>query len=271
MNLLGPQRLVVRSLVRAAFSAFVLSVRLRVISPWSYLNWLVFPLLFAIVGLYVLSLPGAGSSHLVYGVLGGGLIGYWSVAYIDAGNGIQDERWNGTLEQIFATPTPLWVILLGKVCGGLLFGLFAFVPTAAAAFFGFHAVLPALDPWRFVISLGVLTLSFFCIAITMAPLFALWRWAFSMINGFELGVYILCGFMFPVAVLAPWAQGVAGFLAPTWAVKALYAATVAQGPHDFAAWWAVTSGLSLAYLAGAYFLYALVEREARVSGELALV
>jgi len=122
VNLLGPQRLVVRSLVRAAFSAFVLSVRLRVISPWSYLNWLVFPLLFAIVGLYVLSLPGAGSSHLVYGVLGGGLIGYWSVAYIDAGNGIQDERWNGTLEQIFATPTPLWVILLGKVCGGLLFG-----------------------------------------------------------------------------------------------------------------------------------------------------
>ena len=258
------------SLLRAAVASFRLSLRLRVVSPWSYLNWLVFPALFAAVGLYVLGGASATASHVVYGVLGGGLIGYWSVAYIDAGNGIQDERWNGTLEQIFATPTPLVVLLLGKVLGGLLFGLLSFLPTAALAYFGFHAVLPALDPWPFVVSLAVLTLTFFCIAITLAPLFALWRWAFSMINGFELGVYVLCGFMFPVAVLAPWAQGVAGMLAPTWAVRALYASTVATGSHDYALWWAAAIGLSLVYLAGAYFLYALVEREARVSGELAL-
>jgi len=259
-----------RSLLRAAWSAFSVSVRLRVVSPWAYLNWFVFPLLFASVGLYVLSRPGASSSHLVYGLLGGGLIGYWSVAYIDGGNGIQDERWNGTLEQIFGTPTPLFVIVLGKVCGGLLFGLLAFVPTAAFAYFGFHAVFPHLDAWRFVISLGVLTFTFFCIALTLTPLFALWRWAFSMINGFELGVYVLCGFMFPIAVLAPWLQGFAAVLAPTWAVRALYASTVAEGPHDFIAWWLLAGALSLAYMVAAYFLYALVEREARVSGQLAL-
>jgi len=259
-----------RSLVRAASSAFSVSVRLRVISPWAYLNWFVFPLLFAAVGLYVLSRPGASGSHLVYGLLGGGLIGYWSVAYIDGGNGIQDERWNGTLEQIFGTPTPLFVIVLGKVCGGLLFGLLAFIPTAALAYFGFNAVFPNLDAWRFVISLGVLTLTFFCIALTLTPLFALWRWAFSMINGFELGVYVLCGFMFPIAVLTPWLQGFAAVLAPTWAVKALYASTLAEGPHDFVAWWLLAGALSLAYMVAAYFLYMLVEREARVSGQLAL-
>ncbi len=260
-----------RSLARAAFSAFRVSVRLRFISPWSYLNWLVFPVMFAAVGLYVLSRPGAASSHIVYGLLGGGLIGYWSVAYLDGGNGIQDERWSGTLEQIFATPTPLWVIVLGKICGGLLFGLLAFLPTAALAYFGFHAVLPGLDAGRFAISLGVLTLSFFCIALTLTPLFALWRWVFSMLNGFELGVYVLSGFMFPVAVLAPWAQGVAGALSPTWAVRALYASTLTEGPHDFAAWWLAAVGLSLAYLGGAYFLYALVGQRARISGQLALV
>ena len=258
------------SLARAAWRAFVIAIRMRVVSTWSYLNWLVFPLLFAVVGLYVLNAHGASSSHIVYGVLGGGLIGYWSVAYIDAGNSIQDERWSGTLEQIFATPTPLWVILLGKVCAGLLFGLLSFIPTAAFAYVGFHAVLPALDPWKFVISLGVLTLTFFCVALALAPLFALWRWAFNMINGFELGIYILCGFMFPVAALAPWAQGIAGVLAPTWAVRALYASTVVEGPHDFALWWLAAAGLSIAYLVGAYFLYGLVEREARVSGDLAL-
>jgi len=260
----------VRSIARAAWSAFSVSVRLKVVSPWAYLNWLVFPLLFAAVGLYVLSKPGAPGSHLVYGLLGGGLIGYWSVAYLDGGNGIQDERWNGTLEQIFGTPTPLWAIILGKVSGGLMFGLLAFLPTAALAYFGFHAVLPSLDPWRFVISLVVLTLTFFCIALTLTPLFALWRWAFSMLNGFELGVYVLCGFMFPIAVLTPWLQGVAGVLGPTWAVRALYASTVTEGPHDFVAWWLIAVGLSGVYLVAAYFLYALVEREARVSGQLAL-
>jgi ABC-2 type transport system permease protein len=259
-----------RSLARAGWSAFAVSVRLKVVSPWAYLNWLLFPLLFATVGLYVLSRPGAAGSHLAYGILGGGLIGYWSVAYIDGGNGIQDERWNGTLEQLFGTPTPLSVIILGKVCGALLFGLLAFIPTVALAYFGFHAILPYLDPWRFVISLGVLTFSFFCIAQALTPLFALWRWAFSMINGFELGVYVLCGFMFPIAVLAPWLQGFAAVLAPTWAVRALYASTVAEGPHDFIAWWLLAGALSLAYMVAGYFLYALVEREARVSGQLAL-
>ena len=239
-------------------------------SPWAYLNWLVFPLLFATVGLYVLSRPGAAGSHLAYGILGGGLIGYWSVAYIDGGNGIQDERWNGTLEQLFGTATPLWVIILGKVCGALLFGLLAFLPTAALAYFGFHAVLPALDPSRFAISLGVLTFSFFCIAQALTPLFALWRWAFSMINGFELGVYVLCGFMFPIAVLTPWLQGVAGLLAPTWAVRALYASTTAEGPHDYVAWWVYAVGISVVFLIAGYFLYLLVERKARVSGQLAL-
>jgi len=260
----------VSSLLRAAFSAFKVSMRIRVISPWAYLNWLLFPAIFTAVGMYVLSRPGSTTTQLAYGVLGGGLIGYWGVAYLDGGNGIQDERWNGTLEQIFAVPTPLWVIILGKIVGSLLFGLLAFLPTVALAYFGFHAVLPSIDAGRMTISLAVLTFTFFAIAITLTPLFALWRWAFSMLNGFELGVYVLCGFMFPVAILSPWAQGIAGFLGPTWAVRAIYATTTQSGSHDYLLWWAIAVGLSLLYMAGAVLLYEVVQRRARESGDLAL-
>lgn len=259
-----------RSLARAALSAFRVTIRLKVISVWAYLNWLVFPLLFAAVGLFVLSRPGASSSHLVYGILGGGLIGYWSVAYLDGGQSIQDERWNGTLEQIFAVPTPLWVIILGKIFSSLLFGLLAFVPTAALAYFGFQAILPEVDAGRFVISLAMLTFSFLSIAILLTPLFALWRWAFSMLNGFELGVYILCGFMFPIAILSPWAQGVAAALAPTWATRAIYASTTAGGAHDFTTWWVLSIALSIVYLVLAFFMYLLVQSRARMSGDLAM-
>jgi ABC-2 type transport system permease protein len=260
----------VSELARAAWSTFKVSLKLRFVSQFSYLNWLLFPLLLASVGLFVLDTPGASSTHLAYAVLGGGLVGYWGSAYLDAGNGIQEERWNGTLEQIFASPTPLLVILLGKSCGGLVVGLLSFVPTVTLAYLGFQAALPSVDPLRFAISFGALTFSFLAIALTLTPLYSLWRWSFSVLNGLELGVYVLCGFMFPVAILAPWAQGLAGFLAPTWATRALYASTTAEGPHDFALWWFATIALSVTYLVGAALLYRLVDRRARVSGELAL-
>ena len=89
-----------RSLLRAAWRAFLTSMRLRVVNPWAYLNWLVFPLIFAAVGLFVLT--STGYTRVAYGVLGGGIIGFWGIAYLDGGNSIQDERWQGTLEQIFA-------------------------------------------------------------------------------------------------------------------------------------------------------------------------
>src|SRR4029077_17832755 len=254
--------IVVMTLVRAASSAFYVSMRLRVVSSFAILAWLFFPFIFAVVGLYVFAHPGSANPQFVYGVLGGGLIGYFGVAYLDGGLGIQEERWNGTLEQVFAVPTPLWVILLGKTCGSVLWGMLSFVPTIAVAYFGFHALVPHLDAGRFAVSFAVLTFSMLAIALALAPLYALWRWALPMFNGFEFGFCILCGFMFPVTLLPVWAQGAAAVLAPTWATRALYASTTNSGPHDFLAWWLAAVGLSLIYGAGALFLYRLVDRRA---------
>jgi ABC-2 type transport system permease protein len=256
--------------VRAAASAFYISMRLRFISGFAIMGVVVFPLIFAAVGLFVLNHPGTSPTQWTYGVLGGGLIGYWGIAYLDAGNSIQVERWNGTLEPLLGVPTPLWVIILGKVCGGLVWGMLAFIPTVALAYFGFHAVLPHLDAANFVVSFALLTFSFLAIALALTPMFALWRWAFSMINGFELGTYVFCGFMFPVTILPGWAQAVSALLAPTWATRALYASTTAEGAHDFAVWWALSIVLSVVYLALSLLLYRVVEKRARVSGELAL-
>ena|SRR5437899_596198 len=255
---------------RAAASAFYISMRLRFISGFAIMGLAIFPLIFAAVGLFVLNRPGTSATQWTYGVLGGGLIGYWGIAYLDAGNSIQIERWNGTLEHLLGVPTPLWVIVLGKACGGLVWGMLSFIPTVGLAYFGFHAILPRVDPLNFVVSFAVLTFSFLAIALALTPIFALWRWAFSMINGFELGTYIFCGFMFPVTILPGWAQAVSALLAPTWATKALYASTTAEGPHDFAAWWTLSITLSVVYLALSLLLYRAVERRARVSGELAL-
>ncbi len=257
-----------RSLARAAWRSFEISTRLRVVSPWAYLNWLVFPVIFAAIGLFVLT--SSGYERVAYGVLGGGVIGFWSVTYLDGGNSIQEERWNGTLEQIFAVPTPLVVIVIGKILGSLVLGLLAFIPTVALAYFGFHAILPALDPLRFAISLGVLSFSFFIIAVALTPVFAMWRWAFTVLNGLELGVYGLCGFMFPVTQLPHWLQPISYALSPTWATRALYASASSSPTGDITSWWLTALGLSAVYLVVGVVLYRFVEVRARVSGELAL-
>ena len=257
--------------VRAAAAAFYVSMRLRFISGFSIMGFLIFPLILAAVGLFVLNRPGTTATQWTYGLLGGGLIGYWGIVYLDAGNGIQVERWNGTLEQIFAVPTPLWVIVLGKALGGLVWGMLSFIPTIALAYFGFHALLPRLDPGPFAISFTLLTFSFLAMALSFSPIFAMWRWAFTMVNGFELGTYVLCGFMFPITILPAWLQAVSGLLPPTWGTRALYAATTAEGSHDFAAWWVTTIVLSFVYIGLSVWLFHLVDRRARATGELALV
>jgi ABC-type multidrug transport system permease subunit len=107
-------------------------------------------------------------------------------------------------------------------------------------------------------------------AVTLAPLYAMWRWAFSVTNGFEIGVYVLGGFMFPISQLPAWLQVVASVFAPTWAVRALYAATGQPFGRQYALWWAVSIALSCGYLVIGWFLYRLVDVRARATGQLAL-
>jgi len=115
-----------------------------------------------------------------------------------------------------------------------------------------------------------LSFSFFIIAVALTPVFAMWRWAFTVLNGLELGVYGLCGFMFPVTQLPHWLQPISYALSPTWATGALYASASSSPSGDIANWWLVALGLSAVYLALGVVLYRFVEVRARVTGELAL-
>jgi ABC-2 type transport system permease protein len=254
--------------VRAAVRAFEMSTKMRVISPFTYLGWLVYPLIIAVLGLLILAHGSAAKT--AYAILGGGLIGYWGLAYQEGGNEIQNERWSGTLEQVMACPTPLAVIVVGKICSSLLFGLLSFIPTVLAAYFLWHVSLQGVDPLPFVVSFIVLTFSFFSVAIALAPLYAMWRWASSLINGFEIGLFALCGFMFPVSQLPQWLQAFSAFLAPAWATRSLYAATGQSYRHDYVLWWGIAIGISCLYLLISWSLFRLVDLRARVTGQLAM-
>jgi hypothetical protein len=243
-----------------------MSMKLRSVNVFTNFGWLAFPLIFVVLGLALLG----GGGRSAYAILGGGLLGYWGMAYVEGGNEIQNERWSGTLEQIIGCPTPLAVIVIGKLCSSLLFGALSFFPAIAVGYFAFHQSLQHIDAVPFAVSFLVLTFAFFSMAVTLAPLYAMWRWAFSVTNGFEIGVYVLGGFMFPVSQLPAWLQAISSVFAPTWAVRSLYAATGQPFGQDYALWWAVSIALSCGYLVAGWFLYRLVDVRARATGQLAL-
>lgn len=260
-----------RSLGRAALRAFEMQLKLRVANPLSYFQVVAQPLIFGVIGM-ILYAAGGRSNHLIYAVLGGGLVGLWSVTLFNAGYDINSERWTGTLEEIFGCPTPLSVIVLGKVGSSMLLGLVSFALNLAAAFLVFHHALNGIAPFAFSVSCLLALFTFFSMSLLIAPLFAWSRVSGSMANGLEVPAYLLCGFMFPATLLAGWVQPISWLLAPTWAVRAMYAAAgQGSGAPAYGLWWLLAVCLSLAYLGVGLLLFRVVENRARISGQLGIV
>src|SRR5205807_75777 len=117
---------------------------------------------------------------------------------------------------------------------------------------------------------------FFVISVALTPLFAVWRTAFTVLNGLELGVYGLCGFMLPITQLPGWLQPVSYGLSPTWAARALSAeASPTRGseapPHWLIAlYFALGNSLQLTANGGIFGVIATVSNE-RQYGTLPLL
>ena len=160
------------------------------------------PLIIALLGMWMLQ--GRGGDYAIFVVIGSGMTGLWSSLLFVSGNSITQERWVGTLEMMAGLPTPLQVIVFGKNIANVLQSLLSMIASYAlvAIFFGYS--LTIAQPGLFVISLIFTVISFVCFGLMIAPVFVLnpdvQRWQ----NGLEYPVYILGGFLFPIALLPGW-------------------------------------------------------------------
>jgi ABC-2 type transport system permease protein len=256
--------------VDAWLRCFRVQLKVRVVNPFSWFGVIVQPVVFAVIGLVLFTTSGRthGAS---YAVLGGGLVGLWSATLFNAGYDIESERWTGTLEELFGSATPIGVILAGKVAASLVPALASFVLTLAVALVAFHQVVSVVAPVPLAVSLLLTFAAFYVMGFLLATVFASVRITGGFTNSFEIPLYLLCGFMFPASVLPGWVQPLSWALAPTWTIRAMYAATGQGGPASYAAWWAVASALIAANALLARLLLRVVRTRLRVSGELATV
>ncbi len=178
------------------------------------------PIIIALLGLWMLKDKGADSAMFV--VVGSGLTGLWSSLLFISGNSINFERWTVTLESLVALPTPFEVIVFGKNLANVIQSLLSMVLGYIIAVFAFGYSLDVQQPLLFVISIVLAVIAFISFGLIIAPIFVMNPGVRAWQNAMEFPVYVLCGFLFPIALLPGWTTPVSYLLPPYWAAVALH-------------------------------------------------
>jgi ABC-2 type transport system permease protein len=178
------------------------------------------PIIIALLGLWMLKDKGADAAMFV--VVGSGLTGLWSSLLFISGNSINFERWTGTLESLVAIPTPFEIIVFGKNLANVIQSLLSMVLGYVIAAFAFGYSLNVQQPLLFVVSIFLAVLAFISFGLIIAPIFVMNPGVRAWQNAMEFPVYVLCGFLFPIALLPGWTTPVSYLLPPYWAAVALH-------------------------------------------------
>ncbi len=197
-----------------------MTMRMQLVDGFIIFTILFQPIIIALLGLWMLK--DKGPDYAMFVVVGSGLTGLWSSLLFISGNSINIERWIGTLEALVAAPVPFEVIVIGKNLANVIQSLLSMILgyAVAALFFGYS--LHVQQPLWFVGSLILTVIAFICFGLVLAPVFIMNPAVQSWQNGMEFPVYVLCGFMFPIALLPGWTTPISYLLTPYWAAVALH-------------------------------------------------
>jgi ABC-2 type transport system permease protein len=225
------------------------------------------PMIIAILALFMLK--DKGGDYAMFVVVGSGLTGLWSSLLFVSGNSINVERWTGTLESLVGMPTPFEVIVFGKNLANVVQSLLSMISSYSLAAFLFGYSLTLTQPLLFFITLLISMFAFICFGLTISPVFVMYRSVQQWENAMEFPVYIICGFLFPVALLPQWTTPVSYLLPPYWAALALHGTSTALMPLNqvlFA--WAMMILSSFVSLVVASQLFKIMLYKARVDATL---
>ncbi len=247
--------------------AFIFTLKEAMTDAFVIFGIFVQPLLIAIMALFILG--GQGEEIAIFIVVGSGLTGLWDAVLFQSGSSITRERWTGTLEALVGMPTPLPVIVFGKSLAFVTQALGSMIVayTLASILFGYP--LHIESPMLFIISVVMTVLSLVCLGLVLATLFVLnpdmQRWS----NGLEFPVFILAGFLFPIAILPQWTTPLSYILAPYWAAVALHMSSSSNpGITEIGLPWAMMALLGVIYLFLAFWLFRKMLFKARVDATL---
>jgi len=256
--------------LRIMARAFEIELRQNMTDGFVLFGILIQPLIVAFMALWMLK--GKGPDYAIFVVIGSGMTGLWTTLLFNGGNSITGERWTGTLEPLVASPASLRVVIYGKVLANVTQSLLSMIGSYFLISFAMGYPLTLTYPGLFFLSLVISVFSLVSFGLILASFFILIPDFARMVNTLEFPVYILCGFLFPIALLPGWTTPLSYLLSPYWAALALHGA--AQGtlePLQIVGTWGIMAFFSLVYILASGRLYRMILRKARMDATLDIV
>jgi ABC-2 type transport system permease protein len=251
-----------RNNARAILAVADMTFRSNVMDPFIIFTLLIQPIIIAVLALGMLQPKGADVA--IYIVVGSGMTGLWSGLLFISGNSINAERWQGTLETLVGVPTPLSVIVLGKNLANVLQSLSSMIVSYLLVGLLYGYDLSVAQPLLFAVSLLFTVLAFISFALIISPVFLMNPAIQQFQNALEFPVYLLCGFLFPIAMLPGWTVPISVILPPYWAARALHLTSSGGGTlQQIALSWVLLFIFSFLYLAASRWLFQRMLDKAR--------
>ena len=253
--------------LRVIYSAFRMAMLHWIADPQWVIPNVIAPFVFTFVALTLFK--EATGPFGLYAVLGGGMMGMWGNTLYSSGFAIEFEKWQGTLEEVVATPSNLLHVIAGRSISNALFGLVNMVAILLIASLVFRVPLDVANPILFALSIVLTLISVSALGLIFASAFVLTRSAQVFTNGLEFPIYVISGSMFPIGLLPFWVHPASYILGPTWGIEAI---RIAAGQENVSLTFWINVGvmllITLAYVAIAAFLFKKVETKSRRDGTL---
>lgn len=255
--------------LRAIGFAFIMTLKQNVMDGFILFTILIQPLLIATLALWMLQDQAA--QHAIFIVVGSGLTGLWSSLLFISGNSINAERWSGTMELLVGQPTPITAIIFGKNLAHVTQSLASMILSYGVASLIFDFSLRIEEPLLFAVSLLFTIVAFVSFGLIIAPIFVMNPGVRGWQNALEFPIYILSGFLFPIALLPGWTTPFSYLLAPYWAAQALHGASTGDAaPTAILLNLAILSVFSLLYAFISRWLFKLMLHKTRVDATLGM-
>ena len=223
--------------------------------------------LFALI--FVAIAQNAGRSDLTaYAVLAPAVIGILGMAIVTSGEVIAVDRYSGTFELSLAAPTPVPVVVFGRVLTVTLVSLAAVAESWLTAYLAFGVAVPVPHVVIFALVLAVTAVAIAGTATAMAAMFVLTRSARRFQNSLSYPLYLLGGAIVPVTLLPDWLRPVARLIFLSWSTDLLRSALSPNPVHDLWPRLGAVIGLGGAGYAAGFALIVWVINRARAAGDV---
>ncbi len=257
----------IKGALRVIGMSFEIELRQNLTDGFVLFGIVIQPLIVAFMALWMLK--DKGPDYAIFIVVGSAMTGLWTALLFNSGNSIISERWAGTLETLVGTPSSLRVVVFGKVLANITQSLLSMIGcyTLISLVMGYPLTLSR--PIFFLISILLTVLAFVGFGVIIASLFILIPDFQRLQNTLEFPMYILCGFLFPIALLPDWTTPISYILSPYWAARALHGSALGGlEPNQIYISWVMLIFFSAIYIIGSSALYRLVLKRARVDASL---